>query len=135
MMIVFLWLLDPGPAVITAEAYRQLRQQHLVKSLTVIGMGGEDDWIEGEVTTLDSPVVRNVGLTKRAFTLRVRDASEPNLAGNVGAGGLGITHSSGGVALWAPHWWQALIMLGVPVAVAVVIGRILSPVRLLIGKD
>jgi hypothetical protein len=35
----------------------------------------------------------------------------------------------------APHWWQALLMVAVPVAVAVVVGRILSPVRLLIGKD
>jgi hypothetical protein len=37
--------------------------------------------------------------------------------------------------LRAPRWWQALIMVAVPVAVAVVIGRVLSPVRLLIGKD
>jgi hypothetical protein len=37
--------------------------------------------------------------------------------------------------LTAPRRWQALIMLAVPVVVAVVIGRILSPVRLLIGKD
>jgi hypothetical protein len=135
MMIVCLWLLNPGPALISGEAYRQLRQQQLVKSLTVIGNGGEDDWIEGEVTTLDSPVVRDVGLTKRAFMLRVKDSSEPNITGFVGAGGLSIAHNTGGVTLWAPRWWQALIMLAVPVAVAILIGRILSPVRLLIGKD
>jgi hypothetical protein len=135
LMIVFLWLLDPGPTVISGEAYRQLRQQHLVKSLTLIKNYGADDWLEGEVTALDSPVVRQLGLTKRAFTLRDKDASELIRAGKVASLGPSITVRTGGDVLLAPRWWQALIMLAVPLAVAVVIGRLLGPVRLLIGKE
>jgi hypothetical protein len=134
-MVVFLWLLDPGPAVISGAAYRQLRQERLVKSLTSIH-SGEDDWLEGELTTLDSPVVRQLGLTKRAFAVRGKDASVPDGAGKFGGNQLpAVVFRTGGDVLRAPLWWQALIMLAVPVAVAVVIGRALSPVRLLIGKD
>jgi hypothetical protein len=133
MMIVFLWFLDPGPALITGEAYRQLREHNLVKELIEIPFDG-DKWLEGEVTTLDDPVVRELGLTKRTFALRLKDASDSNAAGNFVVGQR-ITVSTGGVELRSPRWWQALIMLAVPLAIAVVIGRVLSPVRLLIGKD
>jgi hypothetical protein len=137
MTIAFMWLLHPGPAVISGETYWRLRQHHLVKNLTEV-RNGEDKWLEGEVTTLDSPVVRDEGLTKRTFTLPVNDATGPKFAGNVPGDGLSITTvRTGGEMemLRAPSWWQALIMLAVPVAFAVVIGRVLSPIRLLIGKD
>jgi hypothetical protein len=37
--------------------------------------------------------------------------------------------------LKVPRSWQALVMLAVPLAVAAVIGRVMRPTRLLIGKD
>jgi hypothetical protein len=130
-MVVFLWLLDPGPAIISADTYRQLREQRLVKNLTEVHDSIEKR-LEGEVTTLDHPVIRQVGLTKPTFTLPLIDA---DLDGKLGRGGLGVTIRTGGMDLWAPRWWQALIMLAVPLGVAVLIGRLMSPVRLLIGKD
>jgi tRNA A-37 threonylcarbamoyl transferase component Bud32 len=135
MMVVCMCLLDLGPVEISGAAYQQLRQHHLVKSVTVIQKDGEDEWLEGEVTTLDNPFVRQWGLTKRAFTLRVKDASEANGGGNVTAGLIVTIGKGGGEELRAPRWWQAVIMLAVPVALAVAIGRLLSPTRLLIGKD
>jgi protein kinase-like protein/ankyrin repeat protein len=135
MTIVLFWLLDPGPPIISGAAYWELRQQHLVKSVTVIRNYGEEDWLEGEVTTLDNPAVRQWGLTQRTFALPLKDAPDSKAAGNLASDGVRLTVRTGGESLRAPLWWQALIMLAVPVAVAVVIGRILSPVRLLIGKD
>jgi hypothetical protein len=137
MVIVFLWLFDPAPAVITGEAYGRLRQQHLVKNLTLVEYRGEGNWLEGEVETLDNPLVRELGLTKRAFTLPEKDAPRPKFGGNVPGDGLNVSVSAGvrNRSGQMPRWWQALIMIAVPVAVAVVIGRVLSPVRLLIGKD
>jgi hypothetical protein len=134
MMIIVLWLFAPNPAVITGETYWMLRKHHLVKTLTEVH-NGMDKRLEGEVTTLDNDWVRHLGLTKRTFTLPVNDAARPNIAGNVGGDGLNVTVRIGGDELWAPSWWQALSMVAAPLAVAIVIGRVLSPVRLLIGKD
>jgi hypothetical protein len=135
VMIVILWLIDPGRAVISGAAYRQLRERNLVKNLATIHKDDEEIWLEGEVTTLDSPVVRELDLTNRQFTLRVKDASDPNGSDDVWSYAMHVSGTKSVAELRAPRWWQALIMLAVPVAVATAIGRLMSPVRLLIGKD
>jgi hypothetical protein len=134
---IVLWWLDPGPQVITPEAYVTLRQQRLVKSVTSF-RDGEDRWLQGVLITLDSPVVRELGLTKRTFLVSRDDPQwsvlQVDKLPNDGVA-TGSYVGDKGLPVRAPRWWQALLMLAVPVAVAVFIGRVLSHVRVLIGKD